>query len=157
MTTARQQAPNVCDFCHEPDPKWSYPASDFHAGWMQGSHGWVEQVSVGSWAACTPCAELVDAGDERRLVERSLDGYMRRHPHHAKSAARRSFRDLIARFSSHRTGPRIPILEDTDPHRQPCGRCGSWRSLHHTGPHPSTGEPGDWWWCDDCYDFLRTP
>jgi hypothetical protein len=53
----------VCDFCSAADPIWVYPATDFE---MQGH-------ARGSWAACAPCAGLIELDDWHALAERYAD------------------------------------------------------------------------------------
>ena len=60
----------ICDFCSSPRPRWSYPCPDFE---VQG-YG-----SEGAWAACEPCAVLVEADDREGLALRSAETYVEVH------------------------------------------------------------------------------
>jgi len=54
----------ICDFCNAPDPPWEYMAKEIDL--IPG-----DTVSVGSWCACTPCRELIDANDRDGLAARA--------------------------------------------------------------------------------------
>jgi len=68
----------ICDFCSSQAVAWSYDVDDFqiidrpevHEGWG----------SVGNWAACDECHELVEAGDQRELAMHSLKTFFTSHP-----------------------------------------------------------------------------
>ncbi len=55
---------NRCDFCCSIDPVKEFPCADFPLPHDPG------MLSAGAWAACPPCAALVDAGDLNGLVRR---------------------------------------------------------------------------------------
>jgi hypothetical protein len=69
-----------CDFCTTTYPTWSYPAKDFSLG---GEHntGEVEElaISIGGWAACDGCHELIEANDYDGLAQRSYTLYVEKH------------------------------------------------------------------------------
>ena len=46
----------VCDFCSAAPPIWLYPARQFEVT----AYAW---GSGGGWAACAPCADLIQHGD----------------------------------------------------------------------------------------------
>jgi len=50
-----------CDFCSRPDPEWFYPADTFDMVQM----GW---GSTGGWTACEECSDLIEAGDNVKVV-----------------------------------------------------------------------------------------
>ena len=56
---------SICDFCSAPNVAWRYPAQSFLAYAIAGVVG----QSVGDWAACRTCHELIEAGDRRGLLE----------------------------------------------------------------------------------------
>ena len=58
----------LCDFCSAPDPEWRYPARNFIGYEARGMAG----ESVGAWAACQECHQLIASGDHTRLTERSV-------------------------------------------------------------------------------------
>ncbi len=59
---------SICDFCSEPQVAWRYPVRSFLAYAVAGVIG----QSVGDWAACTTCHDLIEIGDRAGLSERSL-------------------------------------------------------------------------------------
>lgn len=57
----------VCDLCSDPQPVWVYAAEDVAIGTALGmTHG-----SIGAWAACDPCHDLIEKGDREGLAQRS--------------------------------------------------------------------------------------
>ncbi len=66
-------APPMCDFCTLANPTWCYPAKDFimlqaHEARDNNTH-----VSVGSWAACNACHDLIEAGNKSALATRFVE------------------------------------------------------------------------------------
>src|SRR3990172_3306604 len=55
----------ICDFCSADAPNWRYPVQDFAA--LEGV-----STSVGEWAACNLCHDLIEAGKFAELLEWSL-------------------------------------------------------------------------------------
>jgi hypothetical protein len=82
----------VCDFCSEPNVAWCYPAQSFLAYVIAGVVG----QSVGDWAACRTCHELIEAGDRAGLLERSLQMLLDKNPE--MRAAEPELRGQIAHF-----------------------------------------------------------
>lgn len=66
----------ICDFCSAPEVWASYPAKTFHWREMNGLH----LNSVGGWAACKRCAELIEAENWDGLLERSWQTLIAEHP-----------------------------------------------------------------------------
>lgn len=98
-----------CDFCSAPCPIWRYPARSFVAYRASNLAG----ESVGDWAACDSCHDLIEADDRRHLAQRSLDELILKHPE-AKAAAEillRDLADLHRQFFEHRHGPAILIAD----------------------------------------------
>lgn len=96
-----------CDFCSAPFPMWRYPARTFIAYIIANIAG----ESVGDWAACDTCHDLIEADDRTGLAQRSLDKLILKHPE-ASEAARILLRDLAAfheTFFAHRNGPAVHI------------------------------------------------
>ncbi len=57
----------ICDFCSRPDPEWFYSAATFdmpHIAWG----------SSGGWAACEECSDLIEAGDNVKVVRKRMMG-----------------------------------------------------------------------------------
>ena len=60
---------NKCDFCGAEGVVWLYSAKNFDYIMVDGE----TYRSLGEWAACEICAELIEKGDREGLVERSTD------------------------------------------------------------------------------------
>ncbi len=56
----------VCDFCSSLDVLWRYPVRTFKSYVLQ-----VE--SLGDWAACGKCHDLIEAGKIEELAKRSAE------------------------------------------------------------------------------------
>jgi len=93
---------SVCDFCSAPDVTWQYPARSFVAYAVNGVVG----QSVGDWAACRVCHELIEAGDRQGLLERSLQTLLEKNPEMLPEEA--ELRDQLAQihgmFFAHQAG-----------------------------------------------------
>ena len=55
----------ICDFCGDGWPSWDYDCHDFVARLP-------DLASMGGWAACDACSELIEADDWDAVLERSL-------------------------------------------------------------------------------------
>jgi len=99
---------SICDFCSDPDVTWQYPARSFVA-YVVGD---VIGQSVGDWAACRICHELIDAGDRRGLLERSLRTLLEKNPE--MFPAEVELREQLARFHrmffAHQAGAALPVI-----------------------------------------------
>lgn len=63
----------VCDFCGSLQPTWTYPCKDYEV--FQGVKANGEKLVVGSlghWAACALCHELVERVAKSELAARSV-------------------------------------------------------------------------------------
>ena len=97
----------ICDFCSRSRVAWRYPARSFVAYVIASIGG----ESVGDWAACDECHDLIESGDSKGLKERSLNALIGRHPEMA------SVRDSLAEhlaalhmlFFENRTGAATPL------------------------------------------------
>ena len=56
----------VCDFCLSTSVKWRYPADSFIVPMFNFR-------SVGDWATCGKCSELIENNNTLGLEERSLE------------------------------------------------------------------------------------
>ncbi|GIH20678.1 hypothetical protein [Rugosimonospora africana] len=108
----------ICDFCSTPDPQWSYHFGNIDifvtlpGGDALSGHNFGER-----WAACTRCANLIDAGDQAGLTRRA----QRRARHWGQPS------DATAHLEQlHRA-----LLANGIPHRQPL----------HTATTPATSAP----------------
>ena len=93
----------LCDFCSAPDAVWRHPARDFIGYVVSGVVG----QSVGDWAACKGCHELIVADDRVRLTETSVLTFIARHPELEafRSELATQMEILHAQFFDNRTGP----------------------------------------------------
>lgn len=99
-----------CDFCSEPNPAWKYPAMSFVDFEMCG----IASESVGDWAACDACHELIESGDMDGLANRSIALMVCSAPPELTEAApqlRAMLIELHRKFSDARVGPVEPIIE----------------------------------------------
>ncbi len=105
----------VCDFCSSEKVRWAYPAEDFLVGAIAavdpetGQPFEVQPMgSKGPWAACDPCAELIERGDYEALRQRGFDAI----PAHQvvdPNLARTMLVSMHNGFREHRTGPRTEV------------------------------------------------
>ena len=61
----------ICDFCSSRDIEWQYPADD---GLIEDT--WPPNLireSIGDWAACEVCSELIETNKRFALMERSVE------------------------------------------------------------------------------------
>jgi hypothetical protein len=66
----------ICDFCSGSDVKWRYPAKTF-LSYITDS---VAGESLGDWAACTKCHDLIERDDRAGLASRSIESLIAVHP-----------------------------------------------------------------------------
>jgi hypothetical protein len=93
----------LCDFCSAPDPEWRHPARSF-VGYVAAG---VVGESVGDWAACQQCHQLIVSGERVRLTERSVVTFIAKHPElkAVKTELATEMGILHAQFFGNRTGP----------------------------------------------------
>ena len=91
----------LCDFCSAPDAGWRHPARSFTT--FSGVVG----ESVGDWAACQECHQLIVSDERARLTERSLLTFIAVHPEleAVKTELATEMGILHAQFFDNRTGP----------------------------------------------------
>ena len=74
----------VCDFCsraqEEGEVFWTYPCANFIYP-VSPPTDVPSGGSMGGWAACDACHELIEALDLDTLARRSVDADLHRHPH----------------------------------------------------------------------------
>ncbi len=90
----------LCDFCSNPCPQWEYPAATFTAYEVGGLMG----QSVGSWAACWRCHDLIEAHDREGLARRAVDELGVK-DERMRAVILVCLRDLHHRFFANRLGP----------------------------------------------------
>jgi hypothetical protein len=68
--------------------------------------------SVGDWAACRTCHELIEAGDRRGLLERSLGTLLEKNPEMrpAESELRCQIAQFHRLFYDNQTGAALPVV-----------------------------------------------
>lgn len=107
----------ICDFCLEPHPTWDFPC-----GPMRRAYGTVETavMSVGDWAACDTCKELVVSDNYEELVERIANGRTGLDPETSEMLEKSPALAVVVRitlmeqmmdFKKSRKGPPIPVAE----------------------------------------------
>lgn len=62
----------VCDFCNSPHIKWEYPAISAQVH----DYGNIKTASIGGWAACEDCAELIESKDKEGLLNNTIASFM---------------------------------------------------------------------------------
>ena len=99
---------SICDFCSAPNVAWRYPAQSFLAYAIAGVVG----QSVGDWAACRTCHELIEAGDRRGLLERSLGTLLEKNPEMrpAESELRSQIAHFHRLFYDNQIGSALPVV-----------------------------------------------
>jgi hypothetical protein len=103
--TVRESA-GKCDFCGDPRPAWRFPACDFTRS-VNGNTR-CRFASVGPWAACQPCRDLIEAGQWARLRRRFLRLFHAAAPGLSPAASVPVAADLAPlwlQFQQNRTGP----------------------------------------------------
>jgi hypothetical protein len=93
-----------CDFCTSPEIKWQYMAADFSSSQVS----WWE--SIGAWAACAPCSDLIEASKWDELADRCLHEFTIRRgsPVKYKSLERELLLNIHRDFAAARIGDRVP-------------------------------------------------
>ena len=92
----------VCDFCTSHPIFKSYSCRNFLVPW---SKHWVFQhESVGGWAACRKCADLIDAEKWSELSDRAFRRFVKKHGpigRYDEFPLRAQFRELHQLFRDH--------------------------------------------------------
>lgn len=87
----------TCDFCAAPHPEWCYPCDDFTVSVTTSP----DYGSVGDWAACRDCHDLIERGHFDKLARKAV----RSHPARVRPVAVELVAALHAGFRAHRGGP----------------------------------------------------
>jgi len=91
-----------CDFCSNRPVFKVYSCRNFLVPWTK--HWVFQHESVGAWAACQKCAELIDAEKWSQLSARSFRKFVKRHgpvPPETELPIKNQFRDLHRLFREH--------------------------------------------------------
>lgn len=84
----------TCDFSSDPGPTWRYPCGDFAVPWCG---------SVGDWAACDACHDLIERGVWTAVAGRAVAKY----PEALRRGARREVDQIHRLFRKHRIGDAV--------------------------------------------------
>lgn len=96
------QGGDECDFCSLSPVFKVYSCANFLVPWTK--HMVFQHESVGGWAACRHCAELIDANRWSDLSDRSFRRFVKRHgpvARHDEFALKSQFRELHKLFREH--------------------------------------------------------
>ena len=88
----------MCDFCSEHPTAQIYACKNFLVTRTKTSV--FQHESVGAWAACRACAELVDGGRWAELTDRAVASFLKQHcvPRYAHFDVREQFREIHRLF-----------------------------------------------------------
>jgi len=102
----------VCDFCNDPHPTWSYPTSDFVGSEttevtpeakIHHTH-----YSRGDWAACDVCHGLIEADNIPGLKQRMRDVLLADIPPEVRPPIEGVVFGQLDQFFANRSGPAVP-------------------------------------------------
>lgn len=123
MEPPEQDVILVCDFCLTPHPTWDFSCEDFTDQQSVTSDTRIDiGTSLGDWASCNPCKELIVAGRWDDLADRSIQGQITHNPDAAAAYAaspaimfvnRMGMMNLHRQFDKARKGPPTPIIQAT--------------------------------------------
>ena len=87
----------ICDFCCARDAKveWRYPCHSFSMGTAKAGG-----TSVGDWAACKTCHDLIEDNKQKELLDRSFEHFKINNPDIVQTFGERIvlFRDEIEKL-----------------------------------------------------------
>jgi len=66
----------LCDFCSQPGIHAVHTSQDFVHEKFQTQFGSINSESVGSWAACRKCDELIQTEQWAKLLDRSVGRFV---------------------------------------------------------------------------------
>ena len=91
----------MCDFCSERPTTQIYASKNFLVPRTQTVV--FQRESVGAWAACRACAELVDGERWSELTDRASTNFIKQHgvPRYAQFDVREQFREIHQLFRAH--------------------------------------------------------
>lgn len=94
-----------CDFCSSEEPAFILPARDFRLP------GKSHQMSCGDWAACSPCAELIEGNRWNEVVKRVCEGFEWISGARPSEADQTAMRALYRKLREAISGPLRPIFD----------------------------------------------
>jgi len=89
----------ICDFCSSSEVRWLYPAQSFSGTLIGiGDHEVKTQEfnSIGGWAACNVCHDLIELQDIEGLITRALE--LHSVPRSQMNTLRSAMRDYHSTF-----------------------------------------------------------
>ena len=91
----------ICDFCSEAPTTQIYACKNFLI--PRTKTALFQHESVGAWAACEICAELIEGGRWSELTNRALTNFVKQHrvPPYAQFDVREQFREIHQLFREH--------------------------------------------------------
>jgi hypothetical protein len=91
----------MCDFCSERLTTQLYACKNFLV--PRTKTALFQHESVGAWAACRTCAELVDGERWSELTDRALSNFIKQHgvPRYGHCDVREQFREIHQLFREH--------------------------------------------------------
>lgn len=93
----------LCDFCCSrqdgDEVRWRYPAKSFAASYYSSS--------IGDWAACNTCHDLIENDKFDELADRSFQMLCQNDKFTYPNAVKDKLRELHKLFVQNRTGPCI--------------------------------------------------
>jgi hypothetical protein len=91
----------MCNFCSERPTTQLYACKNFLI--PRTKTALFQRESVGAWAACARCAELVDGERWSELTDRALTNFIKQHgiPRYAQFDVREQFREIHQLFREH--------------------------------------------------------
>lgn len=98
-----------CDFCSSPNPTYAYPCENYRQD-IPTVFGNIDWGSIGHWAACDTCSEIIETGDAMALAEHSFNSIPVEIPPHHTPIIRHRLEGLHLEFMVRRS-QRIPIEE----------------------------------------------
>jgi hypothetical protein len=90
-----------CNFCSERPPTQLYACKNFLI--PRTKTALFQHESIGAWAACHACAELIDGRRWSELTDRAFTNFIKQHgvPRYAQFDVREQFRQIHQLFREH--------------------------------------------------------
>ena len=88
----------MCDFCSELPTTQIYACKNFLV--PRTKTATFQHESIGAWAACSKCAELIDGGRWAELTDRAVANFLKQHcvPRYGHFEVREQFRQIHQLF-----------------------------------------------------------
>jgi len=94
----------VCDFCSSDEPRHDEPCADVETdrGNLPMFGGPYVANSIGAWASCETCHQLIAAGKWHTLERRATDAMCAKHPGFPRSRIAEGVQHMHATFRANR-------------------------------------------------------